>query len=803
MSRLKKSLIIGGILFSLAIIIYLSVYTRMSTINSPTVLDYDPFWFFRHAKEIVENGYKVPKWDILSYYPPGRPYESFQGWPYTIAIMYKILSSIIPTITLTKVAIISPLILAALTPIPAFFLGRHLSNNIGGLAVALFSVLTPAILGVSMAGYCDSDIPVLFYTFLSILTIFLAINQFKNGWLRFIPFAIIAIFVSLLFVYNWGAGWLPQIFFLVLIPVYFIFKLFETKFQHKKFDLGIISQETKPNFAPLLIIILVSNVIGYSLGWGSVVHSFLGGLGFTGFSKIAGVVGIFSIGIYFITLASVGFIAGLLFFKKRGAIIGAVILLLIAILVITFGGVPQALLVNISVAELQKINIFTKDGFNAVADRVGLLPTLLTIIGLPVLILYKFFKKEKLAYTDIYLFLWMLVTFILILSGIRFSILFSTATAASAGYVIGNSKKYPSLSLAILSICLLIFLFLQTSIAILEKVMLFSIVSFSIFLILKRKDENFKTISIVLIFGLISIFTIIFISNALQTGSSASGMTLSQNWYDMLDWLKENANKDSLVATWWDPGHIIAGYTGLKVMADGAHCVPGVCIPYNHNIRIQDTGRVFSTSNETESVQILSKYKELTPEQCQEARDKFGSIMPEDACDPVNDIYVIASSDLIGKYYWMSFFGSWNETAKTGDGKNFIQLQYSGMDSYGLPTYGSVITLIQKDNQLLGVLNIPQQGIRNAIIKDIDYFYQGKEIRYQVNATNQTNTIDGLLWIDPSFQVVIFMDPSVRDSIFTNMFFYNGNGVQEFNISKLKNFELMYTNSEIRIFKVV
>jgi hypothetical protein len=609
-----------------------------------------------------------------------------------------------------------------------------------------------------MAGYCDSDIPVLFYTFLSILTIFLAINQFKKGWLRFIPFAIISIFVSLLFVYNWGAGWLPQIFFLVLIPAYFIFKLFETKFHHKKVDLNIISEETKPIFVPLLVILFVSNVIGYSLGWGSVVHSFLGGLGFTGFSKTVGLVGILSIGIYFVTLSSVGFIAGLLFFKKRGAIIGTAILLLIAILVITFGGVPQALLVNISVAELQKINIFTKDGFNTVADRVGFLPTLLTIIGLPVLILYKFFKKEKLLYTDIYLFLWMLVTFILILSGVRFSILFSTATAASAGYVIGNLFVY-------------------------------------------LKNKNLLIASTIL--GLIAFLSIIFVSNAIQTGYNASGMTLSQNWYDMLDWLKENGNKDSLVATWWDPGHIIAGYTGLKVMADGAHCAPGACIPYNHNIRIQDTGRIFSTNNETESVQILSKYKELTPEQCQEARDKFGSIMPEDACDPVNDIYVIASSDLIGKYYWMSFFGSWNETVKTGDGKNFIQLQYSGMDSSGLPTYGSIITLIQKDNQLLGVLNIPQQGIRNAIIKDIDYFYQGKEIRYQVNASNQTNTMDGMLWVDPSFQIVIFMEPSVRDSVFTNMFFFNGNGAQEFGIPKLKDFELVYSNSEIRIFKIL
>lgn len=249
----KKLLGIGLVLAGLAAIIYLSVYTRMSTINSPTVLDYDPFWFFRHAKEIVENGYKVPKWDTLSYYPPGRPYEPFQGWPYTIAIMYKILSSIISTITLTKVAIISPLIVAALTPIPAFFLGRLLSNNIGGLAVALFSVLTPALLGVSMAGYCDTDIVVVFYTFLSILTIFLAINQFKKGWLRFIPFAIIAIFVSLLFVYNWGAGWLPQIFFLVLIPVYFIFKVLETKFQHKKFDLNIIS--LRPRFFEYILAI--------------------------------------------------------------------------------------------------------------------------------------------------------------------------------------------------------------------------------------------------------------------------------------------------------------------------------------------------------------------------------------------------------------------------------------------------------------------------------------------------------------------------------------------------------------------
>jgi len=71
-----------------------------------------------------------------------------------------------------------------------------------------------------------------------------------------------------------------------------------------------------------------------------------------------------------------------------------------------------------------------------------------------------------------------------------------------------------------------------------------------------------------------------------------------------------------------------------------------------------------------------------------------------------------------------------------------------------------------------------------------------------LNFGNTTNLVDGLLWVDPSFQVVIFMDHSIRDSVFTNMFFFNGDGNKELGISKLNNFELVYQNSEIKLFKV-
>jgi hypothetical protein len=196
-------------------------------------------------------------------------------------------------------------------------------------------------------------------------------------------------------------------------------------------------------------------------------------------------------------------------------------------------------------------------------------------------------------------------------------------------------------------------------------------------------------------------------------------------------------------------------------------------------------GRIFSTSSEEEALTILRKYVSLSPRQCQDVKNKFGNIVPKESCQPVSEIYLIASADLIGKFYWMSYFG-------TGSGRNFFQLPFSGFDQSGLPTYGGIVTLAQKDDKLIGIMNLPQQGLRNTIIREIVYFQQGVE--RHLDFVNVTNTIDGLLWVDPSFRLVIFMEPSIRDSLFTKMFFWNGEG--------LKNFELNFVNSEVRIFKV-
>ncbi|MBI1978620.1 MAG: hypothetical protein HYS62_00995 [Candidatus Aenigmarchaeota archaeon] len=688
-------------IFSLGAIIYLAVFIRSGTLSAPTVLDYDPWWQYRHAKEIYDNGFSIPDWDILSYYPPGRPYAISQGWPFTIAFFYEVLKNFI-NIDFMQAGKLAPLIMVALIPIPAFLLGRLLSNNIGGLVAALFAIAAPTFIGVSMAGYTDTDAPVAFYMFASVFTIFLAIKN-SNKKLMSIPLYVLAVFTTLIFVFNWGAGWFPLILFLAFIPALIVFRLVEEMWYQKKVKLYFRSllPEVKSILLPLIIIFLATNIIAVFLGFNTMFQSLKGALGFTG-------------------------LAG------------------------------EPLIVNISVAELQIINIFTKSGFNTVAERVGVLPTIMTLIGLPLLALYKVYKKERISFVEIFLFLWALVTFYLIIKGIRFSLLFSMSSSIASGYVIGNLFNY-------------------------------------------LKNRNVLLLSSV--FAVISVFVFISVSTAVQIGLSSGGLTISQNWYDGLDWLKENADKDSLVSTWWDPGHIIAGYTGLKVHADGAHCVPGNCIPYDHNIRIKDMGKIFSTADENESIEILRKYTSLTDDQCNQAKEKFGDKFPEEACKDVTEVYVLATNDLIGKYFWMSCFGSfdmnlWKSTAGDKwkcDGKNFLVMPFTQFDRSGFPIYsggGLTLTLLQNETQLLAVMTAPSQGIRSVLVSDVVYYQGGQELQ---SKSTGNNVLDGMVWIDPGFGTAIYMEPDIRDSIFTKMFFFNG--------KDLEKFEMVYQNPEMKIFK--
>jgi len=745
-NKIKKLAVSNIDILILLFIVYLGVYVRLSTVNTKLILDYDPWWHFRHTEELIKNNFAPLKWDILSFYPPGRPQDEQQGYYYILAVGYKILNAIRPT-TFMRYMIWAPALLAGLAAIPAYMTGRLITNKWGGLITALFVVLAPTFIGVSMAGYVDDDVSVVMWTF---ITAFSFLYLMKK---RTIFSYALSIFSFFMFAASWNQGWYLLYFFAAFAPVYWIFL---TVIEIRKKTGTAASKILKEKFVyvlrnlavPIAIVAVAASAIGLSLK--------------------------FAIGLPF-TDPIMSFYYGVLFFQK------------------------VILIVTISVAELQTINIFTQEGFLAVASRVGMAPFVLAIGLLPITFV-KFWKKHEITFAEMFAFVWLGITFVMITQGVRFSLLFSCAVAVAAGFVIGNITKYlkespepstiPSIeyekTIAVVMIMIVVMIWIISLPGLLDytkavAIMMIIVIAMTCIIMLSGISKSNKSAVASIIYGILLLGIMLYISDSIQIGMQGVGMEVDQNWIDALDWIKNNADKDALITTWWDPGHIIAGYTRHKVHADGAHCAPMSCVVYDHNIRIQDTGKMFSTSDENESLSIIKKYLSLTPEQCDNVKKTFGSIVPQDACKPVTEVYVIASSDLIGKYHWMSYFG-------TGSAKDFFQLSLTNYDQQqGILNYADgAVSLVSKGSQLVPVYN------SKYVIKELVYYPMGTETRQEF--TNATEVIDALLWVDPSFQVSILMQPEVRDSVFTKMFFWNG--------KDLNNFQMVFSNPEVKIFKV-
>ncbi len=775
-------------LILLAGIIYFAIMMRMATTNTDILLDYDPWWFFRHAQEIVNNGMVPLKWDILSFYPPGRPVDYQLGWSYTIALAYTITKIFIP-ITLMKFAAIFVAVFSGLAAIPAYLTGRLVTNRWGGLVTALFATITPTFLTVSMGGYPDSDTVDVFYTFLAVLTTLYALkkinllhfdnfNSFTKSLIKFLPHVIPSVVAYWLFAMNWNTSWYIFYIFIAFIPLLVAFRFLESLIQR---NTSVFSEKVK-ELKGVVAAIAMIGIIGGALTTATNQWPFntippLNQL-FTGFSFLEG--GGLIVNISVAELQTINVL------DSSGPILQTILLIVgsfaaVLIKILSKKEINWGIVLSIIVI-LSALWFTSRDQFSGVVARIGFLPVFLALAGLPSITIMKLFYKEKISNTEYFAIIWLIISLWLITRGVRFSLLFSLAVAAASGFAVGHlmdffNKKFGGLKF-------------------------------------ERKNEDVSRhyimiLAAAIIFGSIIYGVLTHLSYSWQLSSSMGGMEVSANWRQALDWLKANSDQNTLIATWWDPGHIIAGYSGLKVHADGAHCGIESCIPYNHNVRIQDMGKMFSTSSETEAYNTLKKYAELSQQDCDKAKQAFPGMMPSNACDPIKTVYFIASSDLIGKYTWLNYFGGY--TAKpSSPGSCYVKSTDTWINCFwqvgvtmdnGVPRierdqngnpaviyYGDngIFALAGQNNQLVAVYG------NQYIVKNIVY-PQGDQMK-SAQYGNVTNSLDGLVWVDQNYGSIIYMNPAVLDSMFTRMFFFSGQGLEKF--------ELAFQNQELKIFKV-
>lgn len=266
-----------------------------------------------------------------------------------------------------------------------------------------------------------------------------------------------------------------------------------------------------------------------------------------------------------------------------------------------------------------------------------------------------------------------------------------------------------------------------------------------------------------------------------------SGPVLSDNWWTALNWIRNNTAECSTVATYWDPGHFITGIAKRSVVFDGATQGSTVTLQEGTNItrsRIQDIATTLFTYNETLAVDILKAYRKPN----------------------CSEFYYIASADLLGKSQWWTYFATWDPSGgkncpliSSDKGYCYVYSMINLARAAPLPSQNAIVytyPLSQRNAFVIYEINgtlTPyfQQDNQLVTVENIFYFTQeGGKIRQTENAG-----ISGLLWVDPSKQVVVFIPSELVNSLFTRMFLFNGAGLEKF--------EIVNTwGGEVKLFKV-
>jgi len=262
------------------------------------LLDLDTYTFYANANNYVKNGHfgtylnedGVPSTTRNA--PLGLPASKGTFHEYFLVFLYKIFN-IFSEMDMMHSMFYFILILAPLTVIPAFFIGKRISdNNIGGFVASFLVAVHQGIVTRTPGGGGDTDI---YNVIFPLYIIWMFVETIKSRDLKKkLIFASLTSVFSAIYSFAWSGWWYVYdvvLATLVAIMIVEVIKLYFSKNQEKsKLDMVTIYQKIKPEFYCLLITILLTFVLSLSIysfatgavdqGYSKYMQAFEGPLGF-------------------------------------------------------------------------------------------------------------------------------------------------------------------------------------------------------------------------------------------------------------------------------------------------------------------------------------------------------------------------------------------------------------------------------------------------------------------------------------------------------------------------------------------
>jgi len=145
--------------------IVLSILIRLLPLNWGFLLsEFDPYFHYDVTRFVAERGFSAwfttPRSDWTKFwYPYGRdiPHSSFPGLPFAGAALYFLASALGISVRVLDVCILFPVVMAAITCIVAYFLGKDIGGKEVGLFFSLLLAVNPAYISRTSLGFYDDE----------------------------------------------------------------------------------------------------------------------------------------------------------------------------------------------------------------------------------------------------------------------------------------------------------------------------------------------------------------------------------------------------------------------------------------------------------------------------------------------------------------------------------------------------------------------------------------------------------------------------------------------------------------------
>ncbi len=787
------------------------------------LLAIDPYFWMRKAENIVEHGYpgdiikevdgKKVQWNDHMLAPKGREITPDEFHPYFEAYLYKFLRIFNKDLELMKVAFYIPVIISALSVIPAFFIARKFGGNFAGFVAAVFIATHTSFLNRTVGGFSDTDAYNVFFP-LFVLWLYIESLGSKNTT-KSIAFTASSGLLVGLYSFAWGGWWYIVDFIIAASIIYLAYYFLSDIKEIKKGFVKFVKRAEVRNILLTLLVFLISSAVFVTLfrSYSTLEEAWRSPLYFTQIKEV----GISKIWPNVFTTVAEQNEASLstIISNIGGKFLFFVSLIGILLIMMGKGSKNKRNMWFITISILWVYFIL-----NIVADDLNLFFILLIvpiIAGLVLLIMEGSKKADvKIA---VLLIIWYLSTIYASTKGVRWVLLLVPAFSIAFGIALGKIYQYLG------------------SIAV------------------KELNIN-KVIARIVIIVLLCLL-LVGPWNSAKSIAKQEIPSMNDAWWNSLEKIKLESEPNAIINSWWDFGHWFKTIADRAVTFDGtsqnspqAHWIGKVLLTNDEDtavgiLRMLDCGAndAFDELNKiiNDTAHSIEIIYDIVPKNKDGAKkillghniskEQTDLILTKTHCDPPED-YFIASEDMVGKSGVWAHFGSWdfnraqiyNTLNKKGyknnkeaslkylkerfgynddeannmyyevtslmsssDVNNWIAPwpSYGGSDScnkqdeFNLVCAGIQVDL--KNNEMFAVdQNQEKRYPRSFVMPSKDGSLVTKEYNESVLTLQNGRPLGAVLIPEGNSYNILLMDYALTGSMFTRMFYMDGHSLQHF-----------------------